>query len=197
MKLNIVLSGTHHSIVMLHLTRPAVKLLQDEHPNDWQSRLALLAVGPERKRGLPAFFQRGGYRPKVNIIRQGMHLQAKHFGMEAQVDGLEEFPEQVDSEQTVVPLGQLVQEFDENDFLGVFQVQSDASTTYSWTLDAPFDGRHISLQLENLQQIFGGGERFDLIRGMTYAGNQPMERKVDRLGKPYMHKPVFRVANKS
>lgn len=194
MRLHITVSGSCHTIALLHLTRTAVQRFQQQHADDWQSRLALLAVGPNRKTQLPAFTAQGEYTPKVNTIRRGMLLQAKHFGVEASVDGLDEVPEQIDSKQTNIRLAPLLRDFDKEDFLGIFHLQWDGAASYVWEMESGFQEEALCLHLENLNKILNHTEQFDLIRNITYQNQPPIHRELERLGKPRMHKPLYRVS---
>lgn len=197
MRLHIILSGVYHAVAMLHLTRPAIKRLQQNHPTDWRSRLGLLTVGPKRKQLLPEFLRTGGYTPRVDLLRRGMLLQAKHFGIEVTVNGAEEIPEQLDSRQRETELLPMLRGFGEDDLLGVFQMQVDAALTLSWEEAPEFDSRLILLRMENIGPVINEKERFDLIREVTYAGAPPSSRRLQSLGTPRMLKHIFHVPRQS
>jgi hypothetical protein len=197
MQLKVIISGTFHAIALLHLTRPAIKRLQQQRDESWRSHLGLMAVGPNRKKLLPEFLQDGGYTPKVNVLRQGMHLQAKHFGIEILANDCEESPEQINSKQTEIQLLPLLKGFGEDDLLGVFQLQADAALTCTWQIENPFSGESLQLHLENYARLLNVEERFDIIHTLTYAGAQPAARQLESFGKSRMLKHIFHVPRSS
>ncbi|WP_022661862.1 hypothetical protein [Paucidesulfovibrio longus] len=197
MQLKVIISGTFHAIALLHLTRPAIKRLQQQRGESWRTHLGLMAVGPNRKRLLRDFLQDGGYTPKVNVLRQGMHLQAKHFGIEILANDCEESPEQINSKQAEIQLLPLLKGFGEDDLLGVFQLQADASLTCAWEIDTPFSGESLQLQLENFGRVLNVEERYDIIHGLTYADAQPATRQLENFGKSRMLKHIFHVPRSS
>ncbi|MGE4293470.1 MAG: hypothetical protein AB7E32_14825 [Desulfovibrio sp.] len=197
MQLEIIINGLFHAVALLHLTRPAIKILQDRHPENWRSHLGLMTVGPNRKSLLAQFLEQGKYTPKVNVLRRGMHLQAKHFGIEVLADNCDEAPDQIDSKQTEIPLLPMLQGFGEDDLLGVFQLQLDASMTYTWESAPAFDCTLLKLHLENFGRILNVKDRFDLIRTITYADAQPTDRKLTSLGRSRMLKHIFHVTSQT
>lgn len=194
MKLDITLVGNYFALGLLHLRRPTIKAgVSAFGSRRWGEILNGIAYGPEPEKLQQAVETAIGKRLDVPYSGGGVCLDDQ-FGMEVFVDSEEHPYEHVDGKSRMIRLASFMRGFTKNDMLCECKATGIGSLVCRWKDVGTFDERKIRLEYDDLRQVIGSSDPFEVVTGVTYDGHEPDVLRRDDGEGLTPEKPVYRIS---